>query len=111
MQRMHRRPMLPQILLAFAGIYIIWGTTFLALAITIRSIPPFISGGVRFVIAAGLMYAWLRWREPRPFHGLKIAGVMLCGVLLSGMGNGFVVWSQQGLPSGIAALFVGALPV
>jgi drug/metabolite transporter (DMT)-like permease len=108
---MHRRPLLPQILLAFAGIYIIWGTTFLALAITIRSIPPFISGGVRFVIAGGLMYAWLRWREPRPFDGLKIAGVMLCGVLLSGIGNGFVVWSQQGLPSGIAALFVGALPV
>jgi drug/metabolite transporter (DMT)-like permease len=108
---MHRRPLLPQILLAFAGIYVIWGTTFLALAITIRSIPPFISGGVRFVIAAGLMYVWLRWREPRPFHGLKIAGVVLCGVLLSGMGNGFVVWSQRGLPSGIAALFVGALPV
>jgi len=108
---MHRRPLLPQILLAFAGIYIIWGTTFLALAITIRSIPPFISGGVRFVIAAALMYAWLRWREARPFDGLKIAGVMLCGVLLSGIGNGFVVWSQQGLPSGIAALFVGALPV
>jgi drug/metabolite transporter (DMT)-like permease len=108
---MHPRPPLPQILLAFAGVYIIWGTTFLALAITIRSIPPFIGGGVRFVIAGGLMYAWLRWREPRPFQDLKIAGVMLCGVLLSGMGNGFVVWAQQRLPSGIAALFVGALPV
>jgi drug/metabolite transporter (DMT)-like permease len=108
---MQHRPPLPQILLAFAGIYIIWGTTFLALAITIRSIPPFISGGIRFAIAAGLMYAWLRSREPRPFDGLNIGGTMLCGALLSGMGNGFVVWSQQGLPSGIAALFVGALPV
>jgi drug/metabolite transporter (DMT)-like permease len=108
---MNQRPLLPQILLAFAGIYIIWGTTFLALAITIRSIPPFISGGVRFSIAAAIMYAWLRWRERRPFDGLKIGGTMLCGALLSGMGNGFVVWSQQGLSSGIAALFVGALPV
>jgi drug/metabolite transporter (DMT)-like permease len=111
MESMQNRPLLPQILLAFAGIYIIWGTTFLALAFAIRSMPPFLSGGVRFLIAAGLMYAWLRWREPRPFDGLKIGGTMLCGVLLSGMGNGFVVWSQQGLPSGIAALFVGALPV
>ena len=108
---MQQRPLLPQILLAFAGIYIIWGTTFLALAVTIRSIPPFISGGVRFVIAATLMYAWLRAREPHPFSGLNIAGTFLCGALLSGIGNGFVVWAQQGLPSGIAALFVGALPV
>ena len=111
MRHMHSRPLLPQILLAFAGVYIIWGTTFLALAITIRSIPPFISGAARFSIAAALMYAWLRWREPRPFAGLKLGGSMLCGVLLSGIGNGFVVWSQERLPSGIAALFVGALPV
>ena len=111
MRHMHSRPLLPQILLAFAGVYIIWGTTFLALAITIRSIPPFISGAARFSIAATLMYAWLQWREPRPFAGLKLGGSMLCGVLLSGIGNGFVVWSQESLPSGIAALFVGALPV
>jgi drug/metabolite transporter (DMT)-like permease len=107
----HQRPALAQILLAFAGIYVIWGTTFLAIAFVIRTIPPFFSGGVRFLIAAGLMYAWLRAREPRPFSRLHIGGSILCGVLMSGMGNGFVLWSQQGLPSGIAALFVAALPV
>lgn len=107
----HPRPALAQVLLAFAGIYIIWGTTFLAIALVIRTIPPFFSGGVRFLIAGGLMYAWLRTREPRPFAGLHIGGTILCGVLMSGMGNGFVIWSQTGLPSGIAALFVGALPV
>ncbi|MGA2861486.1 MAG: EamA family transporter [Steroidobacteraceae bacterium] len=107
----HQRPALAQVLLAFAGIYIIWGTTFLAIALTIRTIPPFFSGGVRFLIAAGLMYAWLRAREPRPFARLHIGGSILCGVLMSGIGNGFVIWSQTGLPSGIAALFVGALPV
>jgi drug/metabolite transporter (DMT)-like permease len=108
---MQNHPRLAQILLAFAGIYIIWGTTFLALAITIRSIPPFIGGGMRFAIAGALMYAWLRFQEPRPFEGLNIGGAVLCGVLLSGIGNGFVMWSQEQLPSGIAALFVGALPV
>jgi drug/metabolite transporter (DMT)-like permease len=108
---MHTRPALPRILLAFAGVYIIWGTTFLALAFSIRSIPPFIAGGVRFVLAGGLMYLWLRAREPRPFAGLQVAGAALCGVLLSGAGNGLVVWSQQQLPSGIAAMFVGAVPV
>jgi drug/metabolite transporter (DMT)-like permease len=104
-------PALAQILLAFAGIYIIWGTTFLAIAFAIRTIPPFLTGAVRFSIAGGLMYLWLRAREPRPFSGLHIGGSVLCGVLLSGMGNGFAMWAQQGLPSGITALFVGALPV
>ena len=99
------------ILLAFAGIYIIWGTTFLGIALAIRTIPPFFSGGVRFLVAGSLMFIWLRTRTSRPFAGLNIGGTLFCGVLLSGIGNGFVLWAQQGLPSGIAALFVGALPV
>src|ERR1039457_1112856 len=99
------------ILLAFAGVYLIWGTTFLGIALAIRTIPPFFSGAFRFFVAAGLMYAWLRARTPRPFAGLNIAGSLLCGVLLSGVGNGFVIWAQQGLPSGITALFICALPV
>src|SRR5471030_2698579 len=102
---LHQTPALAQILLAFAGIYIIWGTTFLAIAFAIRTIPPFLSGGVRFTIAGSLMYLWLRAREPRPFSGLHIGGSVLCGVLMSGIGNGFVIWAQQGLPSGITALF------
>ena len=104
-------PSLARILLAFAGIYIIWGTTFLAIAFALRTIPAFFSGGARFLIAGGLMYAWLRLREPRPFSGLQIGGSILIGVLMTGIGNGFVVWAQTGLPSGITALFVGALPV
>jgi len=99
------------ILLAFAGIYIIWSTTFLGIALAIRTIPPFTSGGFRFLVAGSIMYAWLRTRSRQPFAGLNIGGTVLCGVLLSGIGNGFVIWAQQGLPSGIAALFVGALPV
>ncbi|MGA8708028.1 MAG: EamA family transporter, partial [Steroidobacteraceae bacterium] len=77
----------------------------------IRTIPPFFSGGIRFLIAGALMFAWLRTRTARPFEGLSLPGVILCGILLSGIGNGFVMWAQQQLPSGVAALFVGALPV
>lgn len=96
---------------AFAGIYVIWGTTYLAIAIVIRTIPPFISGAVRFFLAAALMYVWLRARNPRPFQGLNLWLTAICGVLLSGMGNGLVIWAQQGIPSGIAALMVTAVPV
>lgn len=99
------------ILAAFAGIYVIWGTTYLAIAFAIQTVPPFISGSARFLIAAGLLYAWIRLRNPRPFTGVNISIGLFCGVLLSGIGNGFVIWAQQGIPSGIAALIVTAVPV
>jgi drug/metabolite transporter (DMT)-like permease len=99
------------VLAAFAGIYVIWGTTYLGIAFAIQTVPPFISGGARFLIAGGLMYAWLRSRGPRPLAGVNIPLGLWCGVLLSGVGNGFVVWAQQGIPSGIAALIVTAVPV
>ena len=100
------------VLAAFAGIYIIWGTTYLAIAFAVHAMPPFISGVARFALAGGLMYAWLRARNPHPFAGVNITMMALAGVLLSGVGNGFVLWAQQGgIPSGIAALFVAAVPV
>jgi drug/metabolite transporter (DMT)-like permease len=109
---MQQRPATNAILLAFAGIYVIWGTTFLAITLAIRTMPPFVSGGLRFTTAGLLMYVYLRWRGLRhPFAGLSFGGTLLCGVLLSGIGNGFIIWAQQALPSGVAALFIGALPV
>jgi drug/metabolite transporter (DMT)-like permease len=99
------------VLAAFAGIYIIWGTTYLAIAFAIKSMPPFISGVARFGVAGLLMYGWLRARNRRPFAGVNIPMAALAGVLLSGIGNGFVLFAQQGIPSGIAALIVAAVPV
>lgn len=99
------------IVAAFAGIYFIWGTTYLGIALAIETVPPFIAGGARFVTAGALMYAWLRMRGPAPFAGLNLWLAALCGMLLSGIGNGYVMWAQQGIPSGIAALMVAAVPV
>lgn len=99
------------VIAAFIGIYIIWGTTYLGIAISIQTLPPFISGALRFLLAGVLMYVWLRLRQPRPFAGVSMPAAALTGVLLAGIGNGFVVWAQQGIPSGIAALIVAAMPV
>jgi drug/metabolite transporter (DMT)-like permease len=99
------------IVAAFAGIYIIWGTTYLAIAFAIQTLPPFISGAARFLIAGALMYVWLRARGSNPLRGVNLVAAAWTGVLLSGIGNGFVIWSQQGIPSGIAALIVTAVPV
>jgi drug/metabolite transporter (DMT)-like permease len=99
------------VLAAFAGIYIIWGTTYLAIAFAVHTMPPFISGVARFALAGLLMYVWLRARNPHPFAGVNVPMMALTGVLLSGIGNGFVLWAQQGIPSGIAALIVASVPV
>lgn len=108
---MQRRSEVPLILAAFAGIYLIWGTTYLATAFAIRSMPPFIIGTVRFLGIGSLMYLWLRAREPRPFAGLNVPVTVLCGVLMSGIGNGLAMWAQNGLPSGVTALFAASLPM
>jgi drug/metabolite transporter (DMT)-like permease len=100
-----------RILMAFAGLYVIWGTTYLAIALSIQSLPPFTSGALRFFTAALLMYGWLRIKSPQPLEGIDIKKAALCGVLLTGFGNGLVVWAQQGVPSGIAALIVAAIPI
>lgn len=104
-------PSLSKIVPAFAGIYVIWGTTYLAIALSIQTLPPFVSGGGRFLIAALSMYLWLRWRTPRPLEGIDLKRAALCGFLLTGFGNGLVVWAQQGVPSGVAALLVAAIPI
>lgn len=108
---MPRRSDAGAILIAFAAIYIIWGTTYLGIALVLRWLPPFFGGSLRFLTASLLMYLWLRWRDPHPFAGLNIPGAALCGLLMTGMGNGFVIYAQTGLPSGVAALLIAILPV
>lgn len=100
-----------RVLLAFASIYVIWGTTYLGIAVAIRTIPPFVSGSFRYIAASLLMYAWLRSKGRNVFAGVNFPMAILCGVLLSGIGNAFVVWAQQGIPSGVAALIVTSMPV
>lgn len=99
------------IVLAFAAIFLIWGTTNLAIALTVRTLPPFLSGGLRFIAAGSLLYAWLRRHELRPFEGIDWRHAALCGVLMTGIGNGLVMWAQRGLPSGTAAVLLASLPI
>jgi drug/metabolite transporter (DMT)-like permease len=95
---------------AFAAIYLVWGTTYLAIKLVLVSLPPFTSGGLRMSLAGLLMFVWLRWRGSAPLAGVNWRLAAVCGVLMPGIGNGFVVWAQQGVPSGIAALVVASVP-
>jgi len=98
------------ILLAFFALYIVWGSTYLAIRFAIDTIPPFTMAGVRFLIAGTLLYVLLRIRgEPAPSRSHWI-GAAVVGALLLGMGNGGVTWAEQRIPSGAAALLVSGTP-
>jgi len=100
-----------QIWAAFAAIYLIWGSTYLAIRFAIETVPPFLMAGIRFLVAGTLLYGIMRLqgiKRPKGIHwrsGLIIGGLMLLG------GNGGVTWSEQRVYSSIAALLVATVPL
>lgn len=105
------RPSSIKIILAFAAMYFVWGSMYIAIAIVVRTLPPFAAGSIRFAIASTMLFVWLRSRDPQPFSGFDVKRAALVGVLSPGIGNGMIMWAQQGVPSGITALLAASLPV
>jgi len=100
-----------RILAAYATIYVVWGSTYLAILYAIETLPPFLMASVRFLIAGGLLFAWARLRGvPAPTRRQWRNAVIVGAFLLLG-GNGAVVWAEQRVPSGVAALLVSVLPI
>ncbi len=106
----YKRASRAQIIAAFASIYLIWGSTYLAISYAVETIPPFIMGGIRFVVSGAMLYLWARYRgAPRPARLHWRNAIVAGGFLLLG-GNGAVVWAEQFVPSGLTALLVSILP-
>lgn len=105
-------PSLARLLAGFATVYVIWGSTYLAIRIAIETIPPLLMAGLRFVLAGALLYPWVRLRgggpAPTRRHWRNTA---VLGALLLTIGNGAVVWAERTVSSGLAALLVGMLPI
>ncbi len=99
------------ILLSFSAIYLIWGSTFLAVHVALKEIPPFILSGGRYFISGVLILLWASLKGlPRPT--LRQTGnAAFVGVLLLAGGNGLLAWSMQRVPSGMASLIVTAGPM
>ena len=99
------------LVLAFAALYVIWGSTYLAIRFAIETVPPFLMAGVRFLVAGALLYGWARWRGA-PVPGKKELGAaVVIGALLLVGGNGGVCWAEQRVPSSLAALLVSIMPL
>lgn len=105
------RPSLLLTVLAFAAVYVIWGSTYLGIKYAIETLPPFLMSGSRFLIAGVALVAWAMWRgEQRPTLA-HWRSASIVGALLFLGGNGGVVWAEQYIPSSLAALLVATEPL
>ena len=109
-------PTRASIVAAFAAVYLVWGSTYLAIRWVLESMPPLLSGGVRFLVAGAVLLAWAAWSERSRPEGPERVGLaqwkwsLLIGALLFLGGNGAVMWAEQRVPSGVAALLVAFMP-
>ena len=100
-----------QIALAFLSIYTIWGSTYLAIRFAIETFPPFLMAAIRFLIAGGALYTWMRLRgAQRPTRANWKAATIIGGLLLLG-GNGGVTKAEQVIPSGLTAVLITIVPI
>jgi drug/metabolite transporter (DMT)-like permease len=97
-------------LLAFACIYFIWGSTYLAIRYAVETIPPLFVASSRHLIAGALLFGWCWWRGLRPTRQQWFASIVL-GVLFFLIGHGTLHWAEQTLPSGLAALLIATEPI
>ena len=94
--------------------YLVWGSTYLAIAIAVQTLPPLLSAGLRFLLAGGILGAWLVARHGRAalrIDRAQIGGAALVGMLLLAGGNGLVVLAERTVPSGLTALVIASVPL
>ena len=98
-------------LLAFGIIYFVWGTTFLAIRVGVHEIPPFLMAALRFLIAGGVLYAWMIAKgEPSPTARQWMAASSI-SIFIFVFDYGLLFWSERRVPSGIAAVMLAMIPL
>ncbi|MBX3226229.1 MAG: drug/metabolite exporter YedA [Labilithrix sp.] len=97
--------------LALFAVYVVWGSTYLAMRIAIETVPPFLMAGPRFLLAGSAMYAFLRLRGMKAPTRAEWGAAAKVGVLLLTFGNGAVAVAEQSVSSGVAAVIVASMPL
>src|SRR5579862_6515575 len=93
-----------QTLLAFAIIYFVWGSTFLAIRVGVREVPPLLLAAMRFLAAGVALFSWGLLRGETPPSTRQWRSAVLLGFLIFGLDYGLVFWAEQQVPSGITAV-------
>jgi drug/metabolite transporter (DMT)-like permease len=107
----YKEPRKALIIAAFAAIYVIWGSTYIAMLLAIKSIPPFLMIGIRFVIAGLLLYFFARFRGEKLPDRSSMGKLSVSGILMLFLGTGAVAWVEQYIESGLAAIIVASVPL
>ncbi len=97
-------------LLAFAIIYLVWGSTFLAIRIGVREVPPFLLAAMRFLVAGLALYGWMIARGERSPSGRQWLSVFSLALLIFVFDYGLLFWAERRVPSGIAAVMLATIP-
>jgi drug/metabolite transporter (DMT)-like permease len=100
-----------KIALAFSVIYLVWGSTYLAIRVVVASVPPLLAAGIRMVLAGTLLYAWARFHGGAAPSRREWKSVLIIGALMFFGCYGCLFWAEQTLPSGLAAVLVAMLPL
>jgi drug/metabolite transporter (DMT)-like permease len=106
-----KKPSRAAVIAAFAAVYLIWGSTYIAILVAVKDIPPFLMAGARFFIAGILLFAWCRTQGHAvpAFNSFK--NISLAGVLMLFFGTTSLIWVEQYIASGIAAIIVATVPL
>src|ERR1700677_4731781 len=105
------RPARWQVLLAFAIIYFVWGSTFLAIRIGVREVPPLLLAAMRFLVAGLVLYGWMVARGERSPSRRQWMSVVVLALLIFVVDYGLLFWAEQRVPSGLAAVMMATIPV
>jgi drug/metabolite transporter (DMT)-like permease len=100
-----------KVLLAFAIIYLVWGSTFLAIRIGVHEVPPFLLAAMRFVVAGLVLCGWMLAKGERSPSGRQWLSVSILAVLIFVVDYGLVFWAEQRVPSGVTAVMMATIPV
>ena len=96
---------------ALGAVYLIWGSTYLAIRFTVATMPPFLSAAARFIVSGAFLYFWRRAAgDPKPTK-VEYRNAVIIGIFLLVGGNGGVVWAAQYIPSSLSALLVATVPL
>lgn len=97
--------------LAFAIVYIVWGSTYFFIQKALAGFPPFILGSFRFILAGLLLITWCAFTGQPIFNKRLIKHAAIAGILMLGVGNGIVIWVEQFIPSGLVAIMVASAAI
>ncbi len=100
-----------RVIAALVAVYVVWGSTYLAIRYSVQSIPPFVMAGSRFLLSGAILYAWARLRGSEAPSTRQWRDATITGLLLLCGGNGAVAWAEERVPSGITALLVAVVPL